>query len=564
MPCARTCANALSHAPDIARAVSRLAFGRGGPRDLGAIRDGIAAAKAASARVVRKGGAIGLPEEVRRMAERLDRAGDALGRHLAKALVDHPPLLKRDGGFVRSGFRAELDEALRLRDDSRRVIGALEARYVEETGIKSLRVRHNNILGYYIEVGQGNAKPLFAPPLSDTFRHRQTMASAVRFATGELAEIEGRIASAAERAAAIEQEVFQELAAAVAAEEQALCDVAAGLAELDHTAGLAELARTEGYVRPAIDSEPTFEIAGGRHPVVEQALRRAHGQPFVDNDCILGRASAELPPGFDEMPDARIWLVTGPNMAGKSTFLRQNALIAVLAQMGSYVPARSAVVGIVDRLFSRVGASDDLARGRSTFMVEMVETAAILNSATARSLVILDEIGRGTATFDGLSIAWAALEYLHEVSCSRVLFATHYHELTALAGRLDGVANVTIEVKEWHDDIVFLHKVRPGAADRSYGIQVAKLAGLPKEVVERAREVLSLLERTGGGRRGAGGASLEELPLFAAARAAPAGAASAGPSPVETALDGLNPDQLTPREALEALYRLRQLRVEKP
>jgi DNA mismatch repair protein MutS len=348
----------------------------------------------------------------------------------------------------------------------------------------------------------------------------------------------------------------------VASEERALSDVAAALAELDHTAALAELAHTESYVRPGIEDSPAFEIRGGRHPVVEQALARAKAGPFIDNDCVLGRAGVERPPGFDDMPDARVWLVTGPNMAGKSTFLRQNALITILAQMGSYVPARSAVIGVADRLFSRVGASDDLARGRSTFMVEMVETAGILNSATARSLVILDEIGRGTATFDGLSIAWAAVEYLHETSRSRVLFATHYHELTALAGLLKSVANVTIDVKEWQDEIVFLHRVKPGAADRSYGIQVAKLAGLPRAVVERAREVLAILEKTDT-RAGNGVNALGDLPLFAAARPARA-EPKVVPSVVETALDALNPDAMSPRDALEALYRLKQLKVDRP
>jgi DNA mismatch repair protein MutS len=308
-----------------------------------------------------------------------------------------------------------------------------------------------------------------------------------------------------------------------------------------------------------IDDSQAFDIRGGRHPVVEQALHRARGGPFVANDCTLGRAGVELPPGADEMPDARIWLVTGPNMAGKSTFLRQNALIAILAQMGSFVPAAAAHVGVVDRLFSRVGAADDLARGRSTFMVEMVETAAILNQATSRSLVILDEIGRGTATFDGLSIAWATVEFLHEDTKARVLFATHYHELTALSARLASVANVTMDVKEWHDEIVFLHRVKAGAADRSYGIQVAKLAGLPSSVIGRARDVLALLEKTDR-RPGTGGGALEELPLFAAARPQ-SEPVRTEPTPLETTLDAMNPDELSPKAALDALYRLKQLRT---
>jgi DNA mismatch repair protein MutS len=550
----------LKGAPDIARAVSRLAFGRGGPRDLQSIAQGLAAAAEAAHHLREKTKGIGLPDEVARLFARLDGQGAELLQLLTAALVDDPPHLKRDGGFVRRGFRKSLDEALSLRDDSRRVMAELEARYVELTGIKTLKVRHNNILGYFIEVTQANAKPLTEAPLADTFRHRQSMANAMRFTTAELTETEGRIASAADRALAIEQEIFNELAAAVAREERTLSDIAAALAELDHTAALAHLAQHERYVRPIVDDSPAFEIRGGRHPVVEQALKRARGGPFVANDCVLGRAGAELPPGFDEMPDARIWLVTGPNMAGKSTFLRQNALIAILAQMGSFVPAAEAHIGVVDRLFSRVGAADDLARGRSTFMVEMVETAAILNQATARSLVILDEIGRGTATFDGLSIAWAAVEYLHEETRARVLFATHYHELTALAGRLASVANVTMDVKEWREDIVFLHRVKAGAADRSYGIQVAKLAGLPPPVIARAREVLHLLEKADR-RRGQGNGPLEELPLFAAARPA-SGPEPRGLGPVETALDSINPDELSPKAALDALYRLKQLRAD--
>jgi DNA mismatch repair protein MutS len=549
----------LRSAPDIARAMSRLGFGRGGPRDLVAVRDGLHAAADAARLFAASAGAIGLPGELAALLQGLSAAPSALAASLAAALVDEPPYLRRDGGFVRAGFRAELDELHALSADSRQVMAELEARYAAETGIKTLKVRHNNILCYFIEVTSQNARPLMTPPLADTFRHKQTMASAVRFTTVELAEIEGRIASSAERALAIEQEVFAELAAAVAAAEAALGRAAHALATADVYAGLAELAADDGYVRPEVGEGAEFEIRGGRHPVVEQALKAARAGPFIENDCVLGRASATAVPGFNDMPDARIWLVTGPNMAGKSTFLRQNALIAVLAQMGSFVPARSARIGVLDRLFSRVGAADDLARGRSTFMVEMVETAAILNQATERSLVILDEIGRGTATFDGLSIAWATVEHLAQVSRCRALFATHYHELTALAGRLADVAAVTVDVKEWHDEIIFLHKVKPGAADRSYGIQVAKLAGLPAPVVARAAEVLATLEKSDR-RGGAGGGALDDLPLFAAVR--PKGGLAgerAAPSAVDTALGKLNPDDLTPRQALDALYELKAL-----
>ena len=549
----------LRSTPDIARAISRLAFARGSPRDLAAVRDGLAGASRCSALLAGDGDGMGLPMELSRIAVQLLSVGSELHEALQSALVADPPHLRRDGGFVRDGCRPELDEARRLKEDSRGVMAGLEAQYVERTGIKSLKVRHNNILGFYIEVTQGNARPLLEGPLAREFRHRQSMANAVRFSTAELAETEGRIASATERALSLEQEVFAELAAAVQSEERGLGEIASALAELDATAGLAELARTEGYTRPLVDGSDTFDIRGGRHPVVEQALAAARAGPFIENDCVLGHAEAAPAPGVEETSEGRIWLVTGPNMAGKSTFLRQNALITVLAQMGSYVPARSATIGAVDRLFSRVGASDDLARGRSTFMVEMVETAAILNQASDRSLVILDEIGRGTATFDGLSIAWATVEFLHEAVRARVLFATHYHELTALGRRLAGVANVTMDVREWHDEIVFLHKVKPGAADRSYGIQVAKLAGLPAGVLGRAREVLALLEKSEG-KKNARNGTLDELPLFAVSRAQGSTGGQSAPSAIEKAIDELNPDDLSPRSALDALYRLKTLR----
>ena len=551
---------ALRSAPDMARASSRLALMRGGPRDLAAIRDGLAVASACVTVLARAAGAIGLSDELRIIETRLACVPASLAEQLANALVEAPPHLRRDGGFVRPAYRADFDDALRLRDDGRRVMTELEAKYIASTGVKSLKVRHNNILGFFIELTALNAKPLTEAPHNAVFRHRQTMANAVRFTTGELEEIEGRIASAAERALAIEQEVFDELAGLVVKNAQAMASLAGALAELDVYASLAELASVEAYVRPALDESTAFEIRGGRHPVVEQALQRTKSGPFVENDCVLGKPEpVPKPSGFDESAEGRVWLVTGPNMAGKSTFLRQNALVVVLAQMGSFVPARSARIGVVDRLFSRVGASDDLARGRSTFMVEMVETAGILNQATERSLVILDEIGRGTATFDGLSIAWATIEYLHDVVRCRTLFATHYHELTALAGRLVEVANATIDVKEWRDDIVFLHKVRPGAADRSYGIQVAKLAGLPRAVIDRATDVLRVLEKAD---RKADGAplALDELPLFAAARPQSFAPAPSDLSHLDRAIDAINPDELTPKAALEALYRLKALR----
>ena len=548
--------SALRAVPDIARALARLAFGRGGPRDLSAIRDGLASAASCARALHSAAGPLGLPAALSSIAGRLAAADGNLAKSLGAALTDEPPLLKRDGGFIREGYSASLDTARALRDGGRGVMAGLETKYAEETGIRTLKIRHNNILGYYIEVTQLNAKPLLSAPLNETFRHRQTMANAVRFTSPELSETEGQIASASERALNLEQEIYADLSRAIAEQEKPLAEAAAALAELDVHAGLAHLAREQNYVRPSVDASETFDIRGGRHPVVEQAIATAGSGDFIENDCVLSRAGPPPPPGFDEMPEARIWLVTGPNMAGKSTFLRQNALITVLAQMGSFVPAKSVHIGVADRLFSRVGASDDLARGRSTFMVEMVETAAILNQATRRSLVILDEIGRGTATFDGLSIAWATVEYLHDVIGARSLFATHYHELTALARRMAGIANVTMDVAEWHEEVVFLHKVKAGAANRSYGIQVAKLAGLPGPVVERAREVLGVLEK--GDRRPKDTGGLDELPLFAAAR--PKSFTGAAPnSELERALEATRPDELTPKAALEKLYELKAL-----
>ncbi len=548
---------ALRSAPDIARALTRLAFGRGGPRDLGAVRDGLGAASACCKTLLHSSDGLGLPTALADIANQLSGVAPSLEASLQTALGEELPHLRRDGGFIKSGYSKDLDDARRLRDDSRTVMAALEARYVDETGIKTLKVRHNNILGYFIEATQLNAKPLLSAPLSETFRHRQTMANAVRFTTAELIEIEGQIASATERSLNLEQDIFNALAHSIGEQDQALGRVASALAVFDVYASLAVLAREQNYVRPMIDASETFDIRGGRHSVVEQALARSQTSAFIENDCLLSRAGPAPPPGFDEMPDARIWLVTGPNMAGKSTFLRQNALMTVLAQIGSYVPAKFAHIGVVDRLFSRVGASDDLARGRSTFMVEMVETAAILHQATNRSLVILDEIGRGTATFDGLSIAWATVEYLHGVTKARCLFATHYHELTALARRLPGVANVTMDVAEWHDEIVFLHKVKAGAANRSYGIQVAKLAGLPQTVVNRAGEVLALLEKSDRRPRDKE-AALDELPLFAAIRPKSGPSQTEG-SAIEKMLDTVRPDELTPKAALEKLYELKNL-----
>jgi DNA mismatch repair protein MutS len=534
----------LRRCPDIERAMTRLSLGRGGPRDLAALRDALG--ETAGLRAILTGqrgdpGLVRLPDLLAASERGLGEHG-ALVDRLSRALAGELPLLTRDGGFIAAAYSAELDQWRELRDESRRTIAALQARYAEATGVASLRIRHNNVIGYYIEVSAANAEKLGHGKPGSEFIHRQTMAGALRFTTVELSELESKIASAAERALALELRLFDDLVGDAMARRREIAETAAALAAIDVAAALAERAVEDNWVQPEIDDGVGFEISGGRHPTVEAAL--AGSGAFVANDCTLG--------------DTRLWLVTGPNMAGKSTFLRQNALIVILAQIGSFVPAQGARLGIVDRLFSRVGAADDLARGRSTFMVEMVETAAILNQAGPRSFVILDEIGRGTATFDGLSIAWAALEHLHDVNRCRALFATHYHELTALAAKLPALACHTMRVKEWKGDVVFLHEVAAGTADRSYGIHVAKLAGLPMSVTARAEEVLAILEK--GDEGGALTRLADDLPLFrvAARRTAPP-----QPEPEVSAAEELlretRPDELSPREALELLYRLKGL-----
>jgi len=534
----------LSAAPDLSRALSRLVVGRGGPRDLAAIRDGIDAASHLAKRLE---ALAEKPDEIAQGMTALRRPDPTLAAELSQSLADELPLFKRDGGFVREGSLAALDEARALRDESRQVIAGLQARYADDSGVKSLKIKHNNVLGYFVDVTAQHGEKLMSAPLNATFIHRQTTAGQVRFTTTELGELEAKIANAADRALNLELEIFDRLSAAVIAASDEIKAAADALAVLDVASSLAALAVERQYVRPEVDRSLDFVIEGGRHVVVEQSL----DIPFVANDCDLSP-----PSGANSRTDSgRIWLMTGPNMAGKSTFLRQNALIVVLAQMGSFVPAKHARIGMVDRLFSRVGAADDLARGRSTFMVEMVETASILNQATPHSLVILDEIGRGTATFDGLSIAWAAIEHLHEQNRCRSLFATHFHELTVLSTKLPRLHNATVRVKEWQGDVVFLHEVVPGAADRSYGIQVAKLAGLPTSVIERAKIVLAMLEAEDR----ATPRGFEDLPLFAA-QAKPV-APDPRQSALETlvaALQSLNPDEMSPREALEALYALKQ------
>jgi len=554
----------LKKCPDMVRALSRLTLGRGGPRDLAAVRDGLGLAHSARdlLKVADEGDMVGgLPHILACNSEDLGQH-DALIDRLAAALAEDLPPNSRDGGFIRRGHSHDLDEMVELRDESRKLIVGLQADYAADTGLAGLKIKHNKVLGYFIEVPVRQAERMpdgVSGNADSRYIHRQTMANAVRYTTVELSELESRIAKAADGALALELELFEILIHEVSGRGEVIAKAASAMAEIDVTAGLAELAVTRRYVRPVVDDSRVFDVTGGRHPVVEAALESS-GEAFVANACHLNDVA-----GGDTAKDGsgpgRLWLLTGPNMAGKSTFLRQNALIAVMAQMGSFVPAREACIGVVDRLFSRVGAADDLARGRSTFMVEMVETATILNQAGERALVILDEIGRGTATYDGLSIAWAVVEYLHERNKCRALFATHYHELTALAGSLEQLRCHAMRVKEWKGEVVFLHEVASGSADRSYGIHVGKLAGLPSEVVARADAVLKTLEADEIS--SALHELVDDLPLFQVAPQTTGQPAASEPNAVENVLNEIAADEMTPKEALEFIYTLkRMLRAE--
>lgn len=543
-PLRETLRAALKQTPDMERALARLSLGRGGPRDLAALRTALTQAEALRSALL---AAPALPHDLAALPEAL---GDhtALAGKLGQALAEDLPLLARDGNFIARGFSAALDEIILLRDDSRRLIAGLQQKYAAASGVPTLKIKHNQVLGYYIEVSPSHGDKLLAQ--KDLFIHRQSLASAIRFTTVELSELERKISEAAEKALAIELQIWGDLVAEIEGNRTDLRQTCGALAKIDVWTALAALASDNHYVRPLIDDSLTFSIEGGRHPVVERAIKSADsGAVFIGNDCDLS-------------PSQHLWLITGPNMAGKSTFLRQNALIAILAQIGSFVPAQKAHIGVVDRLFSRVGAADDLARGQSTFMVEMVETAAILNQAEARALVILDEIGRGTATFDGLSIAWATIEHLHGVNKSRALFATHYHELTALADKLPSLFCATMQIREWQKKIIFMHKVIAGVADKSYGLHVAQMAGLPPAVIARAGEVLARLEQE----KAHEAPAIDDLPLFSAA--VKPDLIPAAPPPPETPrldpalaafLEALDPDQMTPRAALEALYTLHDL-----
>ena len=539
----------LKACPDIERAVSRLSLGRGGPRDLANIKTALAIVPQLKNLVMSFNQ--NTDEQIlSEFPDSLKTVLNNLGEHsnlvstLEQALAEDLPLLARDGGFIREGFYPPLDEIKLLKNDSHKMIVELQNKYAEATGISNLKIKYNNVIGYFIEV-----QSKFAPEMLENkdFIHRQSVLNATRFTTVELTELENKIRGAADKALAMELEMFDNLVKDVRLASEDISRTAKAMAELDVSSALADLAVEKNYCRPQIDDSLVFDVKEGRHPVVENAISKENAGAFVGNNCQLDDAHG------------RLWLLTGPNMAGKSTFLRQNAIIAIMAQMGSFVPCASAHIGVIDKIFSRVGASDDLARGRSTFMVEMVETASILNQADERSFVILDEIGRGTATFDGLSIAWAVVEHLHELNKCRALFATHYHELTALTSKLPLMTLHCMKIKEFNDEVIFLHEVIDGAADRSYGIHVAKLAGLPRTVVKRAEQVLETLEREGKSQSVSQLA--EDLPLFAAVRSKDEPAAQQI-VPAMEALKELNPDNLTPREALDKLYELKNLAEE--
>lgn len=537
----------LKSAPDMARAVSRLALGRGGPRDALAVRHTLFTCEAIGAHMAKRPSR-DVPPAITDMLDAMSVAAhpdlSGLMRDIAKAFTNDVPMMARDGGFIRAGWHGGLDGLKSLRDDSRRIVAGLQAQYAERAGVPTLKIKHNNVLGYFIEVTPKYADTMLADARADAasspFIHRQTLVSGVRFTTTELADLDAQISGAGDKALAVELEIFKDFVTRIRALSEPLRAAAHALARLDLALGLAVWAVETGATRPIIDNSGRMEIKGGRHPVVDAVLKSSGAAGFTPNDCTLSADAGDAP---------RLTLITGPNMAGKSTYLRQNALMFILAQAGSFVPATSAHIGVVDSIFSRVGASDDLSKGRSTFMIEMIETAAILNQATARSFIILDEIGRGTATFDGLSIAWATVEHLHAVNGSRALFATHYHELTDLVDTLDGASNASLRAKEWDGDLVFLHDIRPGPADKSYGVQVAKLAGLPAQAVARARDVLDRLEAD----HNDASAALGALPLFTAAPAP----ATREPSATERAISALDVDSLSPREALDLLYALK-------
>jgi DNA mismatch repair protein MutS len=517
----------LKGLPDLERLTNRVLANIATPRDLVGIRQALEAIPQLAEKIQETGGK---SQEnptpcILSLASSLDPCKDVASL-IASAIADEPSTSVSAGGVIRPGFSDELDAIATAARDAKAYVAGLEAQERERTGIKNLKVGYNKVFGYYIEVTKANVAAV-----PEAYIRKQTLVNSERYITPELKEYEALILNAEERQIEVETRLFKEICGQVAARGTALLETARGLARLDVASALAEVAIRNRYVRPELADDDVLEIVDGRHPVVEKALR---DEPFTPNDLHLNG-------------DERILVITGPNMAGKSVYLRQNALIVLMAQMGSFVPADSARIGIVDRIFTRIGAQDEVAAGQSTFMVEMVEAANILNHATPRSLLILDEIGRGTSTYDGMSIAWAMVEYLHNhpQRRSRTLFATHYHELTELADRLPTVRNYNLAVVEEGDHVVFLHRIEPGGADRSYGIHVAQMAGVPKPVIHRAEEMLEQLE-SGAFRPGTPAPEPRQPALFATEH------------PAVEELRGLDVSQMTPLDAINTLYELQR------
>lgn len=544
----RYCRRALAKCLDMERSVQRLSIGRGGPKDLFDLAQTLKIIPYIQSAIknfanYQKDSIYTLPPQSLLTLVNGFHNHDTLEHNISSMLKEKRedlPGLTRNGGFIKDGASAALDHLRNCRPETEAECEKLKARYSEETGVNAIKIKSNSVIGYFIEVPTKYTDKFIE---NKKFIHRQSVLNAMRFTTAELSELESLVNNSEEKALALELEIFDNLVEHTLSQAQAITGSAKVIAALDVATSLAELAVENNYTRPVITEDMDFTIIDGRHPVVESVMKKeAAGSSFIGNNCSLNHE------------EDRLWLLTGPNMAGKSTFLRQNALIAILAQMGSYVPAQSARIGVIDKLFSRVGASDDLARGRSTFMVEMVETAAILNRATERSFVILDEIGRGTATFDGLSIAWAVVEQLYEVNKCRTIFATHYHELTKLNATLKALSLHCMKIKEFEGEVIFLHEVIDGAADRSYGIHVAKLAGLPPLTLKRAKQVLNILEDEKN--RKNINAMESELPLFETFKQKQE-EATPKPNPVIEELKLLDIDNLSPREALDKLYELK-------
>jgi len=533
----------LKNILDIERGLTRASLNRSGPRDIKAISTGLISSK----KIFKE---LTTLDEFNSLSFDLNslRGHKTITDNIEKALVQDPPINIKEGEFIKNGFNDNLDKHRMLRDQGQKVLAKLQQELALKTGISNLKIKHNNVLGYFIEVSARHSESMLSPPLNAMFFHRQTTANSIRFTTLGLGETESEIITAKNCALELEKTIFEKIQQDLLKCAEKILKTAKSLAEVDLICSLSKTAEERNWCKPLVDETRNFEIISGRHPVVEEALSEVAESRFIPNNCNLNCLEK----------DANIWLITGPNMAGKSTFLRQNALLVVLAQMGSYVPATSANIGIVTQLFSRVGASDDLARGHSTFMVEMVETAAILNQADEKSLVILDEIGRGTATYDGLSIAWATLEYLHEKNKCRALFATHYHELASLSEKLTGITNATVSVKEFKEEIIFLYEVILGFADRSYGVQVAKLAGMPLSVLTRAEQVLNKLNSSDKKSSSYKKTSLEKLPLFNLSPPEKA-LVPKNTHRVEAKLKNIMPDEISPKDALELIYTLKEM-----